>query len=62
MKIIKKYKLPNQVCECCGCEVKISWRDLTFNHLSCKRNVWKCPLCKEINIIKFKEKENEETN
>ena len=62
MKIIKKYNLPNQICKCCGCEAKISWRDLEYDYCSCKRDVWRCPLCRETNIINFKEIKHEETN
>ena len=59
MKVIKKNKLPNQTCIDCECEVKISWKDLQIDHCSCRRNLWKCPLCNATNLVKFKEEEND---
>lgn len=60
MKIIKKHKLPNQLCECCGCEVKLYWTDVQPNILTFKRDIWQCPLCKERNKVKFKDIEQNE--
>ena len=63
MKIIKKYKLPNQTCNRCECVVRIKWKDIKRGIIGISKDTWICPLCHEFNSVKFKEEQkNEETN
>lgn len=62
MKIIKKPKIPVQVCTKCGCIVQMKIKDLTLDYSGENRTHFKCPICWTKNEVKFNEvNENDKT-
>ena len=58
MKVIEKHKIPNQICKNCKSVVEVTYKDLRWDNyvLKLRKDMWKCPLCKEReNVVCFQE-------
>ena len=55
MKIVKKPKIPVQVCTKCGCVIQIKTKDLTLDYAGETKTYFKCPICWTKNAVKFNE-------
>ena len=56
MKIVNKHNIPNQICKNCKSVIEITYKDLKWDDsfLKHRKELWKCPLCKEKdNVVKF---------
>ena len=60
MKIVKKPKIPVQVCKKCGCVAQIKTKDLTLDYAGETKTFFKCPICWTKNETQFKEEKNDE--
>lgn len=59
MKVIEKHKIPNQIRKNCKSVVEVTYKDLRWDDsfLKHRKEIWKCPLCKERdNVVKFNNK------
>ena len=60
MKVIEKHNIPNQICKNCKSTIQITYKDLKWDDtfLRHRKELWKCPLCKERdNVVKFEVKD-----
>lgn len=63
MKIMKKPKIPVQVCKKCGCVLEMKVKHLVLDYAGETRTCFKCPICWTKNEVQFnEEKRNEKTD
>lgn len=64
MKVIKKPRIPVQVCKKCGCVAQIKIKDLTLDYAGEAKTHFKCPICWTKNEVIFNEeaKNDKEAN
>ena len=66
MKIIEKGVMPVQTCPTCKTKVQLEYKDLRskikqngwWNYVQVTHDVWRCPLCKHQNYVKWQDDES----
>ena len=65
MKIIEKAVIPVQTCSTCHSKIQLEYKDIRhklkspwYPAISVKHEVWRCPLCKHQNYVKWQDDES----